>query len=197
MIKRLFLFLALALPVSLCFSGSPVTEPHSFFGFQPGSDRNLIDYDQLVNYLEQLDKESERILMVDAGKSPLGKELKICFLSSPENLLRLKELQEINRRLAMEPMSDDIVTNLAESGRVFVMLTLSMHSTEVGPSQAFPLLAWEVATTANQKLNHALENVVLMVIPCHNPDGMDMVVNHYRKTLGTRYEGSTRTSTRP
>lgn len=191
MIKRLFLLFILVFPVSLCLLGSPITEPRSFFGFQPGSARNLIDYDQLVGYLERLDTESDRVLMLDAGQSPLGKELKICFLSAPENLTRLNELQEINRRLAMEPMADETVMDLVESGRVFVMLTLSMHSTEVGPSQAFPLLAWEVATAADEKLNQALENVVLMVIPCHNPDGMDMVVNHYRKTLGTRYEGST------
>ena len=35
-----------------------------------------------------------------------------------------------------------------------------------------------------------LDNVVLMVVPNHNPDGMDMVVEHYRKYLGTKYEGS-------
>ncbi|MFH1936893.1 MAG: hypothetical protein ABIK52_04955 [Bacteroidota bacterium] len=29
-----------------------------------------------------------------------------------------------------------------------------------------------------------------MMVPCHNPDGMEKVVNHYEKYLGTKYEGS-------
>jgi len=29
-----------------------------------------------------------------------------------------------------------------------------------------------------------------MMVPCHNPDGMNIVVNHYRKFKGTKYEGS-------
>jgi hypothetical protein len=28
------------------------------------------------------------------------------------------------------------------------------------------------------------------MVPCHNPDGMNMIVNHYNKYKGTKYEGS-------
>ncbi len=191
MANRFFRLIFLAVFVSSGLFASSITPPRDFFGFQPGTDRKLMDYEQLIGYLTKLDQESDRVLLVDAGNSPMGKEMKICFLSTPENLRRLAELQDINRRLALKPMTDDELTRLMEPARVFVMLTLSMHSTEVAPSQAFPLVAWQVADETDAELNRALENVVLMVIPCHNPDGMDMVVNHYRKTLGSRYEGST------
>ncbi len=65
-----------------------------------------------------------------------------------------------------------------------------MHSTEVAPSQSLPLYAYEIATTEDPAVLAELDNVVLMVMPNHNPDGMDMVVEHYRKYLGTKYEGS-------
>ena len=29
-----------------------------------------------------------------------------------------------------------------------------------------------------------------MMVPCHNPDGMDMIVEHYRKYKDTKYDGS-------
>ena len=35
-----------------------------------------------------------------------------------------------------------------------------------------------------------LDDGVVMVVACLNPDGMDMVVQHYRENLGTRYEGA-------
>ncbi len=64
-----------------------------------------------------------------------------------------------------------------------------MHSTEVGPSQAAPLVAWRLASAGDPRLLEQLRRVVYMMVPCHNPDGMDMVVAHWRKYKGTKYEG--------
>lgn len=66
-----------------------------------------------------------------------------------------------------------------------------MHADEVGPSQSAPLIAYDLVTTNDPQKEEWLDNVVYMMVPCHNPDGMDMVINHYRKYKGTKYEGST------
>lgn len=170
--------------------GAGIPTPSQQFGFEPGSDGQLIDYTELITYLDMLDEQSDRIRMTDAGESPMGKPMKICFLSSAENLQNLDRLQEINRILALDPLPDNERARLTAEGRVFVMMTLSMHSTEVGPSQSLPRFAWTVAAGEDPDLNNWLEDVVLMMIPCHNPDGMDMVVEHFRKHAGTKYEGS-------
>jgi hypothetical protein len=47
-----------------------------------------------------------------------------------------------------------------------------------------------MAITNDPEILGRLHDVVLMMVPCHNPDGMDMVVEHYREYLGTPYEGS-------
>jgi hypothetical protein len=47
-----------------------------------------------------------------------------------------------------------------------------------------------LATTEEPEILAQLDDVVLMVVLCHNPDGMDMVVEHYREYVGTPYEGS-------
>ncbi|MDX1285557.1 MAG: M14 family metallopeptidase, partial [Draconibacterium sp.] len=57
------------------------------------------------------------------------------------------------------------------------------------PSQSAPLLAYEIATTNDPKILGWLDNVIYMIIPSHNPDGMDMVVDHYMGSKGTKYEG--------
>ena len=84
-----------------------------------------------------------------------------------------------------------------KDGKVFFLATLSMHSTEVGPSQSAPIIAYELIRTSNDiiqpstfNLQHYLDDVVYMMVPCHNPDGMDMIVDHYNKYKGTKYEGS-------
>lgn len=165
--------------------------PETFFGFKPGADRMLFDYETLIQYFRKLDEASPRVRMVEIGNSPMGKKMYIVFVSSGENINRLDTLRKINEQLAMNP---DIGTSdrnvLLAEGRVFLLATLSMHSDEVGPTQASPLIAYKLAKTQDRDTLEWIRNVVLMIVPNHNPDGMDMVVNHYRKYKGTKYETS-------
>jgi len=115
----------------------------------------------------------------------------LVFISSPANLERLDELRVINRRLALEPdIPDAERADLIERGRVFMLGTLSMHATEVGPAQSLPLLVHGLATADDEETLGWLDDVVVMILASLNPDGMDMVVDHYREELGTPYEGS-------
>jgi hypothetical protein len=117
--------------------------PKEFFGFQPGSDRNLFDYEQLIEYFKVLDKSSQRLEMREIGKSPMGKPMYIIFISSAENIKNLDALGEINKKLAIDPdLTADQVNSLTHKGKVFLLATLSMHSSEVGPTQSSPLIAW-------------------------------------------------------
>jgi len=168
-----------------------IPSPESVLGFVPGSDRQLMDYEQLTGYLERLAAASDRVEMREVGTTPLGRTMYVAFISSAENIERLDELREINQELALDPdIAEDRRSALIERGRVFVMEALSMHSGEVAPSQSLPLYAYDLATTDDPDLLRQMNDVVLMMVPCHNPDGMDMVVEHYRKYLGTTYEGS-------
>ena len=115
----------------------------------------------------------------------------IAFISSADNIDNLDNLKDINKRLALDTNIPDLEKEeLIAEGKVFVLGTLSMHSTEVGPSQSAPLIAYDMATTSDPSKLQWLDDVVYMMVPCHNPDGMDMVINHYHKYLGTKYEGS-------
>ncbi len=165
--------------------------PADYFGFQPGSDRNLFTYEQLIAYLQELDEASDRLKMVEIGESPMGRTMYIAFLSSAENISSLDELKAINKRLALDPNipsgeKEDMINN----GKVFLLGTLSMHSGEVGPSQASSLIAYDLITTEDPFKLEWMDDVVYMMVPNHNPDGMDMIVENYMEFKGTKYEGS-------
>ena len=173
------------------FTEEEIETPEKHFGFEPGTDKMLFDYEQLISYLQKLDKASPRLKLVEIGKSPMGKKMYITFISSEKNIENLDKLKEINRRLALDPYIP--VTerdSMLKKGKVFFLATLSMHSDEVGPSQSAPIIAYDLLTTENIQKKEWLENVVFMMVPCHNPDGMDMVVHNYNKYKGTKYEGS-------
>lgn len=167
-----------------------IQTPESYFEFRPGADRELFNYQPLIDYLKILDGKSDRLEMREVGVSPQGRKMYAAFFSSASNIAKLDRLREINEKLAMDyELSEQEQEQLIQEGRVFVMGALSMHSGEVAPSQAAPLVAHELVTTNDPKMLKHLDNVVYLMVPCHNPDGMDMVVDHYKKYKGTKYEG--------
>ncbi|MBS4062851.1 MAG: hypothetical protein KG029_20820 [Bacteroidetes bacterium] len=166
-----------------------IKSPKDFFGFQPGDDHKLFDYEQLISYLQLLEKNSEKIKLVEIGRSPNDKPMYVLLISSAENLGNLDALKEINRRLSLEnDIPEAELNQLVAKGKTFVIATMSMHSNEVGPSQAVPIMAYELITSNEPEKIHWLNETVLMITPSHNPDGMNMIVEHYRKYLGTKYE---------
>ena len=168
-----------------------IETPEKYFGFKPGADRMLFTYEKLINYLQKLDAKSDRLELREIGLSPMNKKMYIAFFSSEENIKSLDVLKAINKKLALDPNIPEVErTGKINKGKVFVMAALSMHSGEVGPSQSAPLIAYDLVTTNETKTLEMLDNVVYMMIPCHNPDGMDMIINHYHKYKGTKYEGS-------
>jgi hypothetical protein len=199
--KNLNLLLIKYFFILLCFTGiilqagvpdkSKITSPEKHFGFKPGTDEMLFDYENLISYLKKLDAASPMLKLVNIGKSSQNREMFIAFISSEENIKNLKKLQEINRQLALEPnLTNAQREGLFNKGKVFFLATLSMHSGEVGPSQSAPLIAYDLITSDDPITIKWLDDVVYMMVPCHNPDGMDMIVNHYNKYKNTKWDGS-------
>ena len=188
--KKFKIIALLFLIISSVSLKAQLTKPEDFFKFKPGTNRMLFDYEQLIDYLKLLDKESPRVKMIKIGESMMHKPMYAVFLSSEKNINNLNRLKEINKELAINGnLSEQQTREYAQEGKVFVLATLSMHANEVGPSQAAPLVAYKIASTRDKKLLKNLDNVVYMIVPSHNPDGMDMIVHNYWKYKGTKYEG--------
>lgn len=189
---KLMLGLLLLLSIILLpFKGWPqqIESPTSYYGFTPGDDYKLMDYKQLMDYLILLEKQSDRIYLEEIGTSALGQPMYVLAVSSAENIARLDELKEMNRVLALETgLTEAEKQHIFTEGKVFVAAAMSMHSNEVGPAQSVPLIAYDLATTQETDKLRWLDETVLMIIPSHNPDGQNMVAEHYRKYLGTKYE---------
>ncbi len=193
-LKIASLFLVCLFHIATAFSDeaatNALTQPKEFFGFTPGEDRKMFLYEDLIGYLDKLQRESDMLELVENGVSPMGRPMYIAFVSSADNIANLDKLREINRRLALDgDIPAEERQEMIDNGRVFVLVTLSMHATEVSPSQAAPLMAYNLITGTDSD-PAALDDVVFMMVPSHNPDGMNMIVEHYDKYLGTPYEGS-------
>ena len=81
-------------------------------------------------------------------------------------------------------------TCLLEDGKTIVLITSSIHSTEVGGHLSPTIIAHRLATENTPETMSILDNTVLLLVPSLNPDGVTIVSNWYNRTLGTSAEGS-------
>jgi len=180
--------LCLLIALSIDAWAAVIPTPHEHFGFTPGDDYKLADYSQITSYFEKLSHASDRLRWVKFGDTSAGKPMYVAFISAPENLKRLDEYQGINRKLALAQVSAVEAKGLAQKGRVFVWIDSGLHATEVAPSQHAPELAYRMLTDESAEAQSIRSKVILMQIPCINPDGLDMVVEWYRSNVGTPFE---------
>ena len=171
-----------------------VPAPETKLGFKIGEDRKLAKWDQFLAYFGELAKTSDRIKFETLGKTTLGRPFVVATISSSENLKRLDEFKEIQRRLAdprlLANESESAIGELIKTGRTVVVITCSIHSTEVGGTFTATELAYKLTSQNTPEIKRILENVILLLVPSLNPDGTDIVADWYRKTLATPSEGS-------
>jgi hypothetical protein len=169
-----------------------VPTPKSVLGFEPTDDKTIADWPQIVNYFQKLDAASNRISVKEIGKTTLGKPLIVAFISSPENIKNLEKYRRINAKLADPRTVRDAAEaeQLIKAGKTVVSISCSIHSTEIVASQMSMNLAYELASANDAGTKEILDNTILLLIPSPNPDGVQIVADWYRKTLGTKSEGT-------
>ncbi|MGB7226140.1 MAG: M14 metallopeptidase family protein [Candidatus Acidiferrales bacterium] len=169
-----------------------IPTPASVLGHTPGDDFYLANYDESRAYFQKLAQSSNRIKIINVGKTTRGLDWEIAIISSPENLAELDKYVDITRRLTWARGLDDSAAHaLAREGKIFVHIDGGMHSTEVAGAQHSIILAYKLLSAQNDpEIDAILHNVIFVLWPTLNPDGQNEVVAWYRKNLGTPYEVS-------
>ncbi|MGJ5817633.1 M14 family zinc carboxypeptidase [Paludibaculum fermentans] len=165
-----------------------VPTPKDHFGFTPGDDYKLANYQEVISYFQKLAAASDRIKLVEFGKSSEGRATYVAFISSAENLKKLDQYKEMNRRLALGLATPEEAARLSAESKAIVWIDSGLHATEVAPVQQAPHLAYRMITGETEEIRRIRDNVILMQVPVINPDGLDMTAGWYRKNVGTPHE---------
>ncbi len=192
MLRRLLAALAAFAFVTPSLAAQAVPTPKEHFGFDVGADRELANWDALTAYFERLAQTSPRVTVDTLGRATAGSPFVMLTITSPANHARIDELRDIQRRLADPRLVSDEseLERLLDEGRTIVLITHGIHATEVGASQMSASLAYELATSNEERILEILDNVVLLQIPSLNPDGLQWVADWYNEHVGTEFEAS-------
>jgi hypothetical protein len=158
-----------------------LTSPKDHFGFNIGDDYQLANYTQYEAYIKKLDQESDRLKVLEMGKSAEGRTMYLAIITSPENQKKLDRYKEISRRLALaEGLADEQARSLAKEGKAVVWIDGGLHATEVLGAQQLIETIWQLNSRTDEETTRFLNDVI--VLGCLvNPDGMELVSNWYMR----------------
>ena len=145
---------------------SDIPSPSDYLGYDIGFGRHA-SHDELLGYMRLVAEKSNRIHLQQYGKSHEGRPLLCLTISSPENLKNKKDIIEQRKALTEAAGSKP-----AASLPAVVYMGYSIHGNETSGSNAAFLVTWYLAACESKSLKEQLDNTVILLDPCFNPDGM-------------------------
>lgn len=168
-----FLF-SIVLLASFSLSAQQLKSPSEFLGYELGT--QFTRHHEVVDYYEYLaEAASDRVQLTVYGKTNERRPLILAYVSSDENLANLENIRQ------------EHLNNMEGTGnpsKAIVWLSYNVHGNESVSTEASMKTIYELLT----KKSAYLENTVVIMDPCINPDGRDRYSNWYNQYKNTPYQ---------
>ena len=170
----LYLMLTLVLSVP-----AQVQSPSQFL---PNYGKQTTYYHQAENYFKHLTEKSTLIKHQKYGVTPEQRDLNVYFISSPENLANLEQIR--NNNLAAIGLSQNRSQMIGD--KLIVWLSFNVHGNEFAGTESAMTVAYELVNPSNAETKKWLENTIVILDPCLNPDGFSRYGNWLREVSGKK-----------
>lgn len=175
---------AASVPARAAAPAAAVPSPESVLGFRVGDDGRLAEWTQITDYFDRLAAASPKVRLERIGESVLGRPMLMAVITSEANQRRLDEIRRGQARVADPrgvPQAE--LDRLVREQPAVVFIGASLHGNEIMATQMSMELAWELATAPEHA--RALEDVVVLLVPGMNPDGLDITRDWFYRIRGT------------
>jgi hypothetical protein len=172
---------------------SRVPSPERVLGHRMGESGWLPEWDDILRYFRELEAASGRVSVELLGESTSGRPYFVVAVSAPENLqpnARERNRQQLARLWDPRSMRDDELEQIFTEARSVGIILATQHSTEIGAALMTLQLAYELASSDDADTIEILGNTITLLIPSHNPDGVQMIAEWYARWAGTGFEGA-------
>jgi hypothetical protein len=169
MFKNLFVILGV-----ISFSFGQIQSPSEFLGYELGD--SFTRHHKVVEYYQQLAAaDPDRVVLEKYGETNEGRPLYLVFLGS-KDIISNREAIRVNhlKSLVGESTNDHSI----------VWLSYNVHGNESVSTEASMKTAFELLTAKRDYL----ENTLVIIDPCINPDGRDRYVNWFNQTKNNRIQ---------
>ncbi|MFK7843715.1 MAG: M14 family metallopeptidase [Rhodothermales bacterium] len=151
--------------------------PENFLGYALGE--RFTFHHRVIDYFEHVAAESPQVVIEQYGETYEGRPLITAYIASPENMGRLEEIRINNlRRAGLES------GEMTDASASIVWLGYNVHGNESVSMEASMKTLYALVDPSNADSKSWLENTVVIMDPCLNPDGRDRYANWYNQTVG-------------
>lgn len=164
---KIKLFFLLLTPFVL---SAQINSPDQFLGYTLGE--KFSRHHQVVDYFKHISENSEKVTLQQYGTTYENRPLLLAYVSTKENLSRLDQIREDNLKRA------GILEGTPTTDVTIVWLSYNVHGNESSSTEASMATAYELIREGSGKEDW-LENTIVIIDPCINPDGRDRYVNFY------------------
>ena len=143
-----------------------IPTPLSVIGHEVGEFH--ISHDKLSHYVQEISRASNRVKLVNRGKSYENRTSWLMIITSESNHSRLEEIRKQHLELSNSKNKDIDVSNMP----IVVYQGFSVHGDEPSGSNASLPLMYHLLASNSQETIELLENTVILLDPSFNPDGL-------------------------
>ena len=157
----------LLLPILL---SAQVKSPAEFLGYELGE--KFTRHHRVVDYFNHVTTHTSEVNLVQYGKTYEDRPLLLAFVSTDENIRNLEQIREDNLKRA------GILEGSPDGNVAIVWLSYNVHGNESSSTEASMATIYELVKTGSEK-SEWLNNTVIVIDPCINPDGRDRYANFF------------------
>ncbi|MDQ3845248.1 MAG: zinc carboxypeptidase, partial [Bacteroidota bacterium] len=181
--KRLYVLMLLFL-FCLQAAVAQLQSPDQFLGYKLGT--RYTPHWRLIEYYRHVAAAVPSMVKLHQyGQTNEGRPLIVAYVSAAANIRNLEAIRTNNLRLAHQ--ASDKTPGTTANAPVIVWLSYNVHGNETSSSEASIMTLYALLDPANTKTKNWLQNTVVIIDPCLNPDGRDRYVNWFNSVSGKRY----------
>jgi len=143
-----------------------IPTPESVIGHQVGELH--VSHDKLSHYVQEVSKHSDRVKLVNRGKTYENRTSWLLIITSDQNHSRIEEIRKNHLELSNSKNRSVDVTNMP----IVVYQGFSVHGDEPSGSNASLPLIYHLLASNSDETKELLNDVVILLDPSLNPDGL-------------------------
>ena len=175
--KLLFKFFILFV-VFFDINSQNLKSPSDFLGYEIGTQYSR--HSQVVDYFNHVSIEmSKNVSLFSYGKTYERRPLFYAVISSEKNIAEIEKIRLDN----ISALNYDPIRQSRTNDKAIVWLSYSVHGNESSSTEASMQTVYELLTNRSE----LLENTIVIIDPCLNPDGRDRYANWYNQTTTIPY----------
>lgn len=178
--KRLLtLFLLLSIST---IALAQLKSPEEYFGRKIGS--KITPHWKVLEYYKYIAEQvPTQVKYQQYGESIEGRPMYVFFISSPKNIQRLEDIRKKNLEIAGELYGNTVMQDMP----AIIWMSNNAHGNETSSMESSMMTLYQLVNPKNEATKKQLENTLVIIDPCLNPDGTERYNNWQNGILGSSY----------